>query len=317
MTERRRRETRGDPGQARVTPRDLLILGFVAQAQPVSTTHVQRLLGLSLPMCRRRLRVLRDLQLLVPHVPQLDGPNWFTLGPRAPGHLARVLDRDLEDFLVPRGLREELAHHAMVVELYVALCVATARVSGLTLVEFEFERDIRRRLPDARGALVPDAIAVFGDSLGHRYAVAVEADQGTERPTWLAAHKGLPYADLQAGGHPIRGCTDWRVVCVTPTERRAHRLAAALYDAGVPDGLWYFAHAAQIDDGNVLTPIWRTVRLDASASAARLISATAFPRTVITSGSDGGNGGGGAHRRVDHDSSDGAVDRFAAHGRAR
>ena len=50
----------------------------------------------------------------------------------------------------------------------------------------------------------------------------------SESPAYVAQRKGKPYADLKAQGAPLLTVSDWRVVCVVPTEQRLKRLVAAL-----------------------------------------------------------------------------------------
>src|SRR5690349_17861892 len=84
------RTKRRDPGGARVTPRDLLLVRFIAEAQPVRAADLAMLTGMSHQMVRRRCRVLRDLGVLTTHVVASEDPNFYTLGRRAVPLLERL-----------------------------------------------------------------------------------------------------------------------------------------------------------------------------------------------------------------------------------
>lgn len=283
-----KRATRQDPGGRRVTPRDLLALSFVAAAQPVTTSQVRRLLGLSEDMAHRRLAVLRDHGLLRVHVAAQHEVNRYTLAPGAVPVLARLTGASPDEVYVPRGgvERADLAHHEATVDLYVTLRLATARAKTVRLLRWLFEREIRKAAGGASGALVPDAVGLFELEDGSRRAVAFEVDLGTENPSYVAAHKGQGYADLKAASAPMLGSLDWKVGCyVVAPERRLHRLGLALAEAKLPAGLWHLGLASRLDDRSVLGPVWVTPAVDASAKTATLVPSSPF-ETVGTRGRD-------------------------------
>lgn len=267
-----KRATRRDPAGSQVTPRDLLALRFIAEAQPVTTGQVRRLLDLSEDMAHRRLAVLRDHGLVRVHVPAQHAPNRYTLAPAALPVLARLTGS--EDAWVPRGIdRIDLAHHAATVDVYVALRAATTRSRRVRLSRWVFEREIRKAAGASPGVLVPDAVASF-EIEGRAVAVAFEVDLCTENPSFVAAK---PYGQLRAAGTPMLGTTDWSVACVIAgPERRLHRLALAVAEAGAPDGLWHFALLDHLDSRSVLTPTWLTVVVDRAANAVSLASSSPF-----------------------------------------
>lgn len=286
-----KRAQRQDPGHSRVTPRDLLALRFIAEAQPVTTGQVRRLLGLSEDMAHRRLAVLRDHGLVRVHVEAQHAPNRYTLAPGAAPILARLTGASPDEAWIPRGIdRLDLAHHEASIDVYVALRVATTRSDRLRLVRWVFERELRQTAGSAPGVGVPDAVGLVERADGSRIAVAVEVDLGTENPGYVATHKGMAYAELRIHGAPMLGTTDWVVACVVAApERRLHRLALAVAEAGAPDRLWHFALLEQLKDRTVLGPTWRTAVVDRVANSVSLEASCPW-EGVGTKGQDSSDG---------------------------
>ena len=266
------RTARKHPGGAKVMPREVLALAFVAEAQPITTVHYRKLLEVSPAVAWRSLRKLRDLGLVLVHVGAMHDVNRYTLASKARPVLARVLGCSPEEFRVMRGLgKVNLAHHDGVVDLYVALKVAMAHSKHLELESFLLERDIRKRLDNRRGMQVPDAVAVVQNRDGQRMAVAFEVDLATENPRWVAQHKAVPYTELRETGQPLMGCSDWVVCCTVPSNRRMNRLALASWNAGIPEGLWFYLCADQLASRTILNDMWVTPRLSADGNRARLV----------------------------------------------
>ncbi len=279
-------------GRARVTPRDLLALQFIAQAQCVHTGQLRRLLSMSCDMLWRRMRVLRDLRMVRVHVPEgAHRPNRYTLGPAAPALLARALGEDIETFRVPRGIGNmNLAHHDGVVDIHLALVVACARSRSVELDEFIHERDIRAMLGIGGRAQVPDAVAKLIRPDGSQISLALEIDLATENPRYVRDRKGEAYAQLKLSAAPLLGCSDWVVCFVAPSGRRLNRLVKALHDVVCPEGLFYYSQADEVVEANILTSAWSTVR--SNRKQARLVIESpisgALPvRTPHQNGSDG------------------------------
>ena len=103
----------------------------------------------------------------------------------------------------------------------------------------------------------------------------------SESPAYVAQRKGKPYADLKAQGAPLLTVSDWRVVCVVPTEQRLKRLVAALWDAGVPEGQWYFAIAGEVRAETVFSSAWRTVRTTSDGELAELTIEAPLPGQAV------------------------------------
>lgn len=285
-----RRTARKDPGHARVTPREMLALAFIAEAQPITTAHYERLLSLHPRIARRSLQKLRDLGMVTSHVSSLNEPNRITLAPGARPVLAQAFGRSPEEYRLLSGIgKVNLPHHDGSVALAVALTVACARSERFQLTRFLFERDIRAQLGARSGSLVPDAAALLRDRAGRERAVAFEVDLATENPSFFARTKGEGYAALQGAGAPLLGCADWVVCLVAPSERRRNRLALSAWEAGVPEGLWYFAVADQVSDRTFLEPVWWTPRLVEGGQGARLVLESPF-ETRPTGGSNGRTG---------------------------
>ena len=112
-----KRLRRRDPGEARVMPRELDALAFLAQAQPLTTNQYARLLGVCLPIAQRSLRKLVALSMVRVHVTSLNAPNLYTLGRQARPLLAQALGRSPEEFPIVTGLgKTNLPHHAGAVD---------------------------------------------------------------------------------------------------------------------------------------------------------------------------------------------------------
>lgn len=273
-----KRTTRGDPRGTRITPRDLIALQAIAQAQPMTTRQVQTLLGLSDDMAQRRLRVLHNHGLVRTQVTALHEQNRYTLAPGAIPTLCR-LGHDSESLWIPRGIeRVDLAHHEATIDVYVAVRLATARSGRLQLVRWVFEREIRRSLGDVEGVLVPDAVGLFSREGEAPFAVAFEIDMGSENPSFVAKHKGIAYSVLAESEAPMLGTPCWTVACVVaPNARRLQRLALALAQVGVREGLWHLCLLGELDSRTVLGPSWLTPQVNASAGSVRLAPSSLWP----------------------------------------
>lgn len=271
-----RRTGRRDPGGSQVTVRETLGLEAISRLQPVTTAHYQKLLGVSGRVARRSLQKLRDLGLVDVHLTALHEPNRITLNARARRHLARTLGREPDDFRVMLGIgKVNLAHHEATVDVLIAARVGLAKSRRWRLVEYLLERDIRRKELVTRGALLPDAVAVLEGEGGERLAVAFEVDLGTENPSFIVQTKVEGYRRLREEGKPLLGCPSWLVCCTVPTERRRNRLAAAAWDAEVPEGLWYFAVQGEVGDQAILGKVWVTPRM-VEGGRARLVAESPF-----------------------------------------
>ncbi len=280
-----KRTTRQAPGRLRLMPRELDALAFIAAAQPVATPAYQEFLGVSSAVARRSLRKLRDLGLVNVFITSLEAPSRFGLTKRAAVLLAETLDRSEGDFRVLRGIgKVPLRHHDGVAHLAASLHRACRASRAFTLASFECEDAIRRRLRLTKAAQIPDAVAVLaGPAPGTAsIAWAIEQDEATESTNYVVEKKAKPYADLQARQVPLAGVASWYTVCVVPTEGRLKRLVAALYEAGIPEGQWYFAVKSEVRSETVLTSAWRTVRTTPDGQQAELVSEPPLPIKPVT-----------------------------------
>lgn len=241
-----------DPGHARLTPRDLSLVLFAREAQPVPTSAFLTLSGMSRDMLHRRLRVLRDLGVLKVEVEALERENLYQLAPGA----KPVLERLGLEGEIRRDLPRQLDHHLPAVHLHAALRHAIAKSTrfGTGSLQFLHERAVRRRLEVGPGVTVPDAVFTVARSDGAVVAVAVEIDTGSENPSYVVK-KFTAYAQLQAAGAPLLGETTWSVLVLTPpnSSRRLHRLAAAAFASDVPDRFVYYGQSP-VDPAAVLRP---------------------------------------------------------------
>lgn len=264
------RTRRQNPGRSRLMPRELAALAFIAKAQPVATPAYQEFLGVSVSVAQRSLRKLRNLGLITVHVSAMELPSHFTITKRAARLLSETSDQPLES-KVPRGIGKlHLSHHDDGVFLYACLLRACRNQSELMLDRFEFETEIRQTLGLTRQTQIPDAVLVLKNRAGQRFAWAIEIDRGTESVRFVVERKAKPYAELHACKTLLAGVADWNVVCLVPNEQRLKRLVTALYEAGMPEGQWYFTTKKILTAQTVLTTAWRTVRTTRGGERAEL-----------------------------------------------
>jgi hypothetical protein len=279
----RKRELRLSPGGTRITARDVSILAFVERAQPVTTAQAALFASMSLPTARRRLKVLRDHGFLAAHVLRLEDPNILTLTARGRAHLARATDVEEDSLKSMRGIgRAQLRHHGIGVTLYALLSTASRRPSGARLTTYAFEDELRARVGAAKGAQVPDGVAIVELGGGGRVAVAVEADAGSENPSWVGANKVVPYTELSRRRAPLLGERDWFVAFVTVDRRRRNRLARAALDAGADANLFFFADVNELKADTVFTRGWWAIDVDEEKAEARFVERSPFRRSVST-----------------------------------
>ncbi len=247
-----RRQQARDPGNARLTPRDLSLVLFAREAQPVPTSAFKVLSGMSPDMLHRRLRVLRDLGVLRVEVTALERENLYQLAAGA----KPVLERLGLDGEVRRDLPRQLDHHLPAVHLHAALRHALGRSTRFRADSFAFlhERALRRRLEVGPGVTVPDAVFKVTSTHGQTVAVAVEIDTGSENPSYVVK-KFTAYAHLRASGAPLFGEPSWSVLVLTPPggTRRLHRLGGAAFASDVPDRLICYGQSP-VDPATVLLP---------------------------------------------------------------
>ena len=274
------RTERRDPGCARLTPRDKLLLHLVARCLTVHTGHIERFLGVSSAVARRRSRTLKNLGLLTCFVPAPYLPNWFAITPKAKEQLVLTLVGEPEDYRVLRGLPRHLDHHAMLVDVFIGASLAAARSNRLHLAECLLEWEIRAALGSlgARSDIqVPDLTLVVENAQGQRLAFAIEVDLGTVSPNVMASRL-LAYAQARLAGQPLRQVPDWGVLVVCPSVRRRNRLALRFHDeaGAVPEGFVHLAVVDELTERNFfLAEPWRSEQSQPDGTA-RLVAMSPF-----------------------------------------
>lgn len=272
---RPKRSTPANPGQREAQPRDVVGLAWLARAQPITTGQFCRYLGISRPGGWRALRRLRDLGLVEVHVTGMEQDNIYTLAGGGARLVARVHGRLPEDYRVLRGVVSPNAHHHAVVDVATQLACASMKATTAQPAEFTFEAELRRRVGNAKDAIVPDAVAVLHGASGS-VAYAIEIDLGEENPSFLN-RKFVALHDLRVAGTPLLGTPEWRVLVVVPTPRRLHRLAlGCAVDARVPPGLVSFAVRGDLDDATILDRGWFEASVDASGEHVDLAMVSPF-----------------------------------------
>ncbi|MBI2373844.1 MAG: replication-relaxation family protein [Deltaproteobacteria bacterium] len=277
-----RRLDRREAGGARLTTRDQQILDFIERAQPVATSAIEVFASMSLPMARRRLRVLFDLGAVRVFMRGQEHENLYGLAPLGARAVAELRDCDNDPVRTLRGIGcVQLAHHAGVARFFALLTAATRVPNTWTLERFLFESEIRASLPDPRGAQLPDAAARLCLAQAHR-AFAIEMDTGSEKsPRWILEHKLLPYGAAKAAGTPLLECPSWKVLFLVPSEKRRSRLLGVLRGASVPDLFVFFAILPSLTAANLFVPeLWHTTHRGG------LVAASPFTRPVITNRDD-------------------------------
>lgn len=262
-----------DPGRARVTARDMRLLAFVAAAQPVSTAHIRVFLQVSLPIARRILRRCKNMRLLNAYARFVEQENCYCLAKAGRDLLADALEIEPKDLRMLRS-GSVSDHHLGVVAIMSALVNNAA--SGL--IDFLFERDLRKRMGRVpKGSLLPDAISMHAYN-GQRVALAWEVDTGTERnPSWLVRHKLEPYSELHDAGAPMLGSHRWRVLLVAPKKRRLNRLLQATWQAEIPEDVVAFALSSEMTVESILDRVWRVPRLSPDGSTAAVVHEAPWP----------------------------------------
>lgn len=270
-----RRSTRRNPGGARVTARDLLALLLIGRAGVATAAHVGAFCSCSVAVARRRLRTLRDLGLVDVHVVAIEAASRFTLTPKGRDRVVSSMGVPAERLVAARGIgRGPYDHDDGIVDVFVALSVATSRSTKLQLVDFLFERECRALAHARPGSLVPDAVAILATREGAQVAYVIEVDEESENPSWLSRRKVRPIGEAMISGTPLFGRASWRALCVVPSRRRMHSLVRALWTDNVPEGAWHFAVHSDLAAATILREGWVTPRV--FGEGARLVEESPF-----------------------------------------
>lgn len=237
----RRMASRGRPGVddplavlARLTPRDRLLVGLLAEQQVLTARQVQRLAFPSLCTAQRRLLRLHALRVLDRfrwHTQVFGSQDWhYTLGPIGE-HITAAAAGTTPPTPAAHRRRVErlansprLAHLLGINDLFSRLADHARSHPSVALEQWWSEQ----RCASAYAPLVrPDGYGRWTD--GRRTAdFFVEYDTGSEPLTQVVAK--LPgYADLVTAGGPNLPVLFW-----VQTARREANLQAALADTGSP-----------------------------------------------------------------------------------
>jgi DNA-binding HxlR family transcriptional regulator len=251
------RENKRPAGGRRPTKRDHKILHFIARWQPVTTPALKARFGMSIDMVRRRLRALRDLGLVGVYSPVSTQPSVYTLTQRG-----AALAREHYEAATRHLRTKRPGDHANACALAAAHILRDAEHLGV-LDRYETERETRRRLGTVRETRVPDAAI----RLTRGRSLALEADLGTERASWVARNKGQPYSSYKRAGGTLLGAARWAVLIVTTTARRRNALLSALYDdQDIEEGLFFVKEVATLEAAPL--DAWWTARTVSETQAA-------------------------------------------------
>jgi hypothetical protein len=138
---------------------------------------------------------------------------------------------------------------------WASLMLAVRKHPGVRLGLFRTEAELRRLWAPGM-PVVPDSQIVLEDV---RRATAVtyflEFDGGTERLSTIWKAKAESYRSLREAG-PVYGASNWLVLGIAPSVRRAHNIARTVSDAGA--GTFLFVAAAEtLTDGQAFEPrLW-------------------------------------------------------------
>lgn len=223
---RRSRTTRPDEHEGRVTPRDAAILEMVGRQKVATTDQIAHLHFGDRSTASRRLARLQGMGLLRVHVPEQNGPNYYSLSKTALAYLVRE-GVEAESLHVGRPpAREHLEHLRALGDFHALLAAEVALRPGVALDLVLFEHDLRRLSGSPPPPYLPDLIvrlARQGTAIGY----AVELDLGGEGAEFFARSKVRETVALARARRPLFGLDRWRPLLVAPTTTRLRSLATA------------------------------------------------------------------------------------------
>ncbi len=168
---------------------------------------------------------------------------------------------------VPRADGRPGEHHLQTGILALKLARAAVR-EGLD-VDVLPEQEIRKRLQDPCGTVIPDAIVTVDNRCGQRLSLALELDRSTMPPSRVANDKlRRGYGPLFRAGVMLNGAR-FAVLVGATSKRRVHSLARAIWECA-EDVLCYFATSGDVTVENALAA-WVTPRIDPIDGHARLV----------------------------------------------
>lgn len=275
-----------------MTPRDRIILRYVAVFGVLSTEQLTRLCFASVTRARKRLRLLwshRFLHRTTRPVRMGAGtsPHLYTLAARGRGYVRQEssgvpVDRHTASF----GL-----HAQRIADFRIGLLLAVDTRKEMTLERWEGGRALRnvvvvkvaqrmRQVP-----VVPDGFCVLRQQ-DRTFAFMVEIDRATTDLGRIRT-KFLAYIALWESRQIQQqtGVRSFRVLYVTTGEKRASNMLAVLRQLATntdrPD-IIYIASAVVVNDPKTLfSDVWQTVDRTGAIRAVRLVSGSP-PLTLPT-----------------------------------
>lgn len=179
MTARAKRTERRRGVRVELGPRDEALLRALARFCLATSGDLHRLFfaGRHRDVLAARLRKLYDAGYLEAHVSDRAAPNVYSLGPEGKAWL-----RDCGGIV--HGLpRPPWQHHLGVISVWSRLAAATHQLTGMRLIRFVPEFEVREQGIGAPSGVVPDAlaeIALLRDERRETMRLLVEVDRGSE-----------------------------------------------------------------------------------------------------------------------------------------
>jgi hypothetical protein len=180
-------------------------------------------------------------------------PAWYSLTSRAAEWVAQEAGCDPRELRPLAGIRNfNLPALATRNRLWTSLILSGRTQPSVRLVLFQPEWELRP-IKSAEVPVIPDAVTV----LGNRDVTGVpprawiwEMDTGSERSAvWKS--KASKYAELRDRG-PLYGLTDWRLVALVPSVRRARTVAKAVV-AGGGGAFTFLALISALENGRAFS----------------------------------------------------------------
>lgn len=233
MIRSRRRTERTVGRQVVLGARDEALLRALARFRVARSADLGRLFfaGRSRERASQRLRRLFDARWLDLRVARLAESNIYSLGPRG---RQWAKEHGLDVGRVPVG---GLDHHLAIVECWSRIAASIAPVSGLRLVRFRPDWEIRSEL-GAGWLVIPDALIELGSVSGEeRFRLALEVDLGSEF-TRVLQSKLEGYEQLRLASRELLGWPDFALVVVTAAggeQRHLHLVQLVRREGRVAD----------------------------------------------------------------------------------
>lgn len=246
------------------------ILHFVGRSGVATLAQVSRLFWGERPAARvaaaRRLRKLHDHSFLETTVLALHETNRLTLTPLG---AERVADRVRPGEVLRtriRGTSPAADHLIATAEVWSCLALRLNGTTRMALRRFVTEAEIRRALGREPRALIPDGVALLGESGRSGVTFAIEVDLDHE-PAEVFGRKARRYA-LHLGRAPLHGLPVDALLVYAPGVRRLTRLATVVAKTAAADAT-FFQDLERLEPGTVLERLASTSSLMGGPGRAR------------------------------------------------